>query len=80
MSHSPTTIAERDMTDWKLGIVLMVAGAALFLLSDTLFGDSDLAYNAGFLGLILFPVGFVLTLVGVIRLAIARIKEKARRG
>jgi hypothetical protein len=68
------------MTDWKLGVVLMVAGAALFLLSDNLFGDSDLAYNAGFLGLILLPVGVVLTLVGVIHLAIARIRERARRG
>ena len=68
------------MTDWKWGIVLMVAGAALFLLSDTLFGESELIHYAWFASLILFPVGFVLTLVGVIRLAIARIKEKARRG
>ena len=68
------------MTDWKWGIVLMVAGAALFLLSDTLFGESELIHYAWFASLILFPVGVILTLVGVIHLAISKIREKLRRG
>ena len=67
------------MTDWKLGLVLLVVGAALFLLSDTLFGVSELASYSGFFGLILFPIGVILTLVGLIRLSVAGIREKARR-
>ena len=67
------------MINLKLGGVLLVAGAALFLLSDTLFGDSDVASSSVFFGLILLPIGVILALLGVIQVSVARIKEKAER-
>jgi uncharacterized membrane protein YjdF len=41
----------------KLAVVLSVVVAVLFLLSDTLFGQSDIAYFLVFVSLILFPIG-----------------------
>jgi predicted phage tail protein len=70
--------AERSMVNLKLGGTLLVAGAALFLLSDTIFGDSDAASYAMFLGLMLFPVGVVLTLVGIIQVLIVRVKRRTK--
>ena len=66
MTHCGRMNVERDMVNLKLGGILLLAGAALFLLSDTLFGDSDAASYSVFFGLILFPVGVILTLVGII--------------
>jgi predicted phage tail protein len=68
------------MVNLKLGGILLVAGAALFLLSDTLFGDSDMASYSMFFGLILFPIGIVLTLIGIVQVLIARVKERKTEG
>ena len=68
------------MVNLKLGGILLVAGAALFLLSDTLFGDSDMASYSMFFGLILFPIGIVLTLIGIVQVFIARVKERKTEG
>ena len=64
------------MVNLKWGGILFVAGAAMFILSDTVFGDSDAASYSAFLGLILFPAGFVLALVGVFQLVIGKIRRK----
>ncbi len=66
------------MVNLKLGGILLVVGAALFLLSDTIFGDSDAASNSMFFGLILFPLGIILTLVGSIQVLIAKVKERTK--
>jgi predicted phage tail protein len=66
------------MVNLKLGGILLVAGAALFLLSDTLFGDSNLAAYSIIAGLVLFPLGIVLALVGIIQVIIAKVKERKR--
>jgi hypothetical protein len=57
---------------------LLVAGAAMFLLSDTVLGESELASYSALLGLILFPLGFVLTVVGLFEILFAKIN--GRRG
>jgi uncharacterized membrane protein len=67
------------MVNLKLGGMLLVAGSALFLLSDTVFGESEAASYSMFLGLILFLLGFVLCFVGIIKLLIARVKDSARK-
>lgn len=66
------------MVNLKLGGILLIAGAALFLLSDMLFGDSEAASYAMFFGLIVFPLGIILALVGIIQVLIARIKDRKR--
>ena len=66
------------MVNLKTGGILLAAGAVLFLLSDTLFGDSEAASYAMFFGLIMFPVGLFLTLVGLIQVLIARIKNRTK--
>ena len=66
------------MANLKLGALLLLAGAAMFLLSDTVFGDSDAASYSAFFGLILLPAGFVLTLVGIIQMLIVSIKERRK--
>lgn len=63
------------MVNLKIGGILLVAGAAIFLLSDTLLGESEAASYAVFLGLIMFPIGLVLTLVGLVQWLIARFKN-----
>jgi hypothetical protein len=70
---------EPDMINLKLGGVLLLAGAAFLLLSDTLLGNSDLASYSAFFGLILLPVGAILALVGGIQVAVARIRGRAER-
>jgi len=66
------------MVNLKVGGILLVAGAALFLLSDTLFGDAEVASYSAFLGLIIFPVGIILTLVGVIQALIMKFKGRSK--
>jgi len=66
------------MVNLKIGGILLFAGAALFLLSDTLFGDSEAASYAAFFGLIAFPLGLILAFVGMIQVLIARIKHRTR--
>ena len=66
------------MVNLKLGGILFVAGAAMFLLSDTIFGESETASYSAFLGLILFPLGFVLTVVGLFQVLFAKIKERRK--
>jgi hypothetical protein len=66
------------MANLKLGGVLLVVGVVAFLLSDTLFGDSEVASYSMFIGLILLPTGFVLTLVGVVQVAVHWFKEKTK--
>jgi predicted phage tail protein len=73
-------VKEGDMVNLQLGGILVVVGAAMFLLSDTLFGDSDVASYSMFFGLILFPLGIILTLVGVIQVLIAKVKERTKDG
>jgi len=63
------------MVNLKTGGILLIGGAAIFLLSDTLLGESEAASYAVFLGLILFPIGLVLTLVGVIQVLIAKFRN-----
>jgi predicted phage tail protein len=66
------------MVNLRLGAMLLVAGAVLLLLSDTLFGDSEAATYSAFLGLIIFPVGAILTLVGVIQVLIVKFKDRSK--
>ena len=66
------------MVNLKIGGILLVAGAAFFLLSDTLFGDSEAASYSVFLGLIMFPIGVILTLVGIVQVVIARFKNRSK--
>ena len=62
-----------------LGLLLLVTGAASFVLSDTLFGESDLAAYAVFIGLILLLVGLLLALIGIVQVLIQWIARKAGR-
>jgi predicted phage tail protein len=62
------------MTNLKIGGVLLIAGAALFVLSDSLFGDTEVASYSAFFGLIMVPVGLILVLAGVVQMLTARIK------
>ena len=66
------------MVNLKIGAVLLIAAAALFLLSDTMFGDSEVASYAMLLGLIMFPVGLVLGFVGLIQLLIGIMKGRPK--
>ena len=66
------------MVNLKIGGILLVVGAALFLLSDTLFGDSEAAPYSVLLGLIIFPIGVILALVGIIQAIVARFKERPK--
>lgn len=66
------------MANLKTGGILVIAGAALFLLSDTLFGDSEAASYSAFLGLIMFPLGLILAFVGLIQALVARIKNRQK--
>ena len=63
------------MVNLKTGGILLIGGAAIFLLSDTLLGESEAASYAVFLGLIMFPIGLVLTVVGIIQWLIARFRN-----
>ena len=67
---------EWDVINLKLGGVLLVVGAAIFLLSDTIFGESEAASYSAFLGLVLFPLGFILTVVGFFQMLLAKIKAR----
>jgi hypothetical protein len=51
-----------------IGLILSVFGAIFFLLSDTLFGDTDVAYSLMFFGLILLPLGVIIVLLGIFEL------------
>ncbi len=64
------------MGNLKLGGILLVVGAAMFLLSDTIFGDSEATAYAIFFGLILFPLGFILTLVGLFQFLATKFKQR----
>ena len=64
------------MVNLKIGGILLVTGAALFLLSDTVFGESEAASYSIFFGLIMFPMGLVFSLVGLIQVLIARIRNR----
>ena len=66
------------MVNLKLGGMLLVAGAAMFLLSDTIFGESEAASYFAFLGLILFPLGFVLAVVGFFQMLVSKIKDRRK--
>lgn len=63
------------MSNLKWGAISLVAGTALFALSDTLFGESDVALYAAFLGAILFLVGFALAVAGALQALVARIRR-----
>jgi hypothetical protein len=80
LTQSGLINAERDMVNLKFGAILLLVGAALFLLSDTVFGDSDAASYSLFFGLILFPIGVILTVVGIIQVLIAKVKERPKAG
>lgn len=69
---------KQDMVNLKIGEIPLVAGAVLFLLSDTLFGNSEAASYSVFLGLIMFPVGVILTLVGAIDVLVAKFKGRSK--
>ena len=64
------------MVNLKIGAILLIAGAAVFLLSDTFFGDSEAAAYAMFLGIILVPVGLILAVVGIIQVLIAKLRNR----
>ena len=66
------------MVNLKIGGILLVSGGALFLLSDTFFGESEAASYSMFFGLIMFPVGLILSLVGLIQILIVRIKNRTK--
>ena len=63
------------MSNLKWGATSLVTGAALFLLSDTLFGESDAAIYAVFPGAILCLVGVILALVGAMQALVARVRR-----
>lgn len=66
------------MINLKIGGILLVAGAALFLLSDSLFGSSEVASYSMLLGLIMFPVGVILSVVGAVQLLLATFKNRPK--
>lgn len=57
------------------GLIISALGAVFFLFSDTLFGDSDLAHNLMFLGMVMLPMGVILSLIGVLELLFSKIKR-----
>lgn len=65
------------MTNLKIGGILVIASAALFLLADTLLGDSELASYSMFFGLVMFPVGLMLVLVGAVQVVVAKIRDRS---
>jgi predicted phage tail protein len=67
------------MVNLKLGGVLLAVGAMMFLMSDTLFGESDLASYLVFSGLIMFPVGVILTAVGIVQVLVAKLKGRTNQ-
>jgi len=67
------------MINLKIGGILLVAGAASFLLSDTLFGDSEAASYSALLGLIMVFAGVILTLLGVIQVLVMKFKGRSRK-
>jgi len=69
---------QKSMINLRIGGILLVAGAALFLLSDTIFGDSEAASYSMFFGLLMFPLGLILTLVGLVQVFITRIKNRSK--
>lgn len=66
------------MINLKIGGILLVAGAALFLLSDSLFGSSEVASYSMLLGLIMFPVGVILSVVGAVQVLLATFKNRPK--
>jgi len=64
------------MLNLKIGTILVIAGAVLFLLSDTYFGDSEVASYSLLLGLVMVPIGAFLALVGGVQVLIAKIKGR----
>ena len=66
----------QTMLNLKIGGALLIAGAALFLLSDTLLGTSQEAAYAMFLGFILVPVGLILVLVGIFQVLIGKLRNR----
>jgi hypothetical protein len=64
------------MINLKIGGTLLVAGAVLFLLSDTVFGDSEAASYSIFFGLIMFSLGLLFSLVGLIQVLVAKFKGR----
>jgi len=63
------------MVNLKWGAICLVTGAALFMLSDTIFGESAAASYSAFLGLILSLVGLILAVAGAIQALVARIRR-----
>ena len=57
-----------------LGLAIAVLGAIVFLFSDTLLGDTDVAYNLMFLGSILFLTGILIAVIGIFELIFGVIK------
>lgn len=57
-----------------LGLAISVLGAMFFLFSDTLFGDTDIAYNLMFVGLILFVTGILIAVISIFQLIFGVIK------
>jgi hypothetical protein len=67
------------MINLKIGGALLLGGAALFVMSETLLGNFEVAAAyAMFLGLVMFLVGLILTLVGLIQVFISRLKYKSK--
>ena len=66
---------QHQMLNLKWGAICLAAGAALFVSSDTLFGESDAALYSVFLGGILFLVGLVLAVAGAIQALVARVRR-----
>lgn len=58
----------------KIAVVLALVGAALFLLSDTLFGESDLAYFLMFVGPIVFAIGLLFVVYSTLEMLVAKVK------
>jgi len=67
------------MVNLKLCVIFLVIGALLFLLSDTVFGDSDMAAYSALVGLILFLIGVVLALAGTIQVLVAKVKGRMHK-
>jgi len=67
------------MINLKIGGALLLGGAALFVLSETLLGNSEVAaaYST-FFGLVMFLVGLILTFVGLVHVLITRLKYKSK--
>lgn len=63
------------MVNLKWGAICLATGAALFVLSDTLFGESDAASYSALLGVILFLVGLILAVAGTIQTLVARVRR-----